>query len=483
MKKDSAVFYCRAYDLVKAYQEFGYQIFEPNVRCNITHSKVNAAIRESVLHRASREEFRFLNNGVTVVCQSLQKPSQNKPFFRVTKPGVVNGLQTVFALHEAYGALSQDDKQHFEENCFVLVRLLHEQSLRDLSRVVRATNTQNPMQPRNLVSNNNEQILFEKLFAKISWFYERKQGAWEAFAADPHRWRSLPNKSKGDFQIGGTVGRPRVRRVDNEVLGQTWLSFIGFSDEAVHSKRDIFENDKWYDLIFLHAPTNHGHDFQYNLEEARQHCLNEAPSPELMLASYLAREAARKLAPTAKENRESAIKRLGIRQTSKDQVDLRLAEDREYILGQTLAGMSFVFVEFLGFVLFKSVDQKQLLSAGQRLLDNGSFSILSHQLDYEKLRQYIIDQRFEENDVLAVTWWAFRHVLEEMVGGAAWLASYRSARNKTRFNHSIETRSRLHKGALELNQFTERTQLTRTWAIGIKPGRGLFGFVREALLS
>lgn len=183
IKKDSVVFYCQAVDLVRAYQELGYQIFEPNVRCNINHSKVNAAIRDSISHRATREEFRFLNNGVTIVCQSFQKPSANKPFFRVTKPGVVNGLQTVFALHEAYGVLPQSDKLHFEESCHVLVRLLQENSLRDMNRLVRATNTQNPMQARNLVSNNTEQVLFERLFAELGWFYERKQGAWDAFAA------------------------------------------------------------------------------------------------------------------------------------------------------------------------------------------------------------------------------------------------------------------------------------------------------------
>lgn len=52
--KNSAVFYCRAIDLVMAFEEFGYQIFEPNVRAHIRKSKVNAAIRSSLLHRQSR---------------------------------------------------------------------------------------------------------------------------------------------------------------------------------------------------------------------------------------------------------------------------------------------------------------------------------------------------------------------------------------------------------------------------------------------
>ena len=483
LKKGSAVFYCQAIDLVHAYQEFGYQLFEPNVRCNISHSKVNAAIRESILHRATREEFRFLNNGVTIVCQSFQKPSSNKPCFKVTKPGVVNGLQTVFALHESYMALPQSDKMHFENNCQVLVRLLQEDSLRDLNRLVRATNTQNPMQARNLVSNNTEQIQFERLFAELGWFYERKQGAWEAFAADPRRWRTLQNKSKTHFQVQSASGRPRMRKVDNETLGQTWLSFTGFSEEAVQSKREIFENDDWYDFIFLHIPKRHGFDINHKLEEARQDCLNEAPPPALMLASYLAREFARRAAPTAKENREQAIKRLKIDPVSlpKEKVQETLNTDNEFLLGLVLNGMSFEFVELFGLVLYRVLGS-ELSITGPKILNNESFAVLNQQLDFDSVKSRVLEERFGEKDILAVLWWVFRHVLEEMLGGG-WRSGYLSARNRSRFLHSVETRKRLEQGVLQLHQFTERAQLTRTWAIGLKPGTGLFGFVREALLK
>ena len=47
----SAIFYCLASDLFRAYDDFGYQIFEPNVRANIKNSKVNSAIEESASHK------------------------------------------------------------------------------------------------------------------------------------------------------------------------------------------------------------------------------------------------------------------------------------------------------------------------------------------------------------------------------------------------------------------------------------------------
>jgi hypothetical protein len=347
--------------------------------------------------------------------------------------------------------------------------------------MVRATNTQNPMQPRNLVSNNSEQVLFEKLFAALGWFYERKQGAWDAYAADPRRWRTLAAKSKEIFQFN-TGGRPRVRRLDNELLGQCWLSLVGFSEEANHAKRNIFEKDAWYDFIFLHSPTKHGSDVGYDLEQATEASVNHAPIPSLMLCSYLTREFARKVVPTQKENRESAIQRLGIDPHSpKEKIDAQLAADSEHLLGQIMSGMSFLFVEFLGLILFKSVDISSP-STGQRLMENCSFQELRTKMNFDEVRERVIAQEFDEHDVLAVSWSAFKHCMEELVAGA-WLTQYLQSRSRNRFNYSSETRMKLQKALTALNQYTERKELTRPWATGIRPPDGLFGFVRRALDS
>ncbi len=161
----NAIFYCAAFDLVKAYEALGYQLFEPNVRANIKNSRVNLAIRESVSLRRSRKEFRFLNNGVTITCDSFTKPTSQRQEFIVHHPGIVNGLQTVVALHTAYQQLDDREKEDFEKNCSILVRLLVKSAVEDITRVVKATNNQNPMKPRNLVSNNLEQLIYTRIFA------------------------------------------------------------------------------------------------------------------------------------------------------------------------------------------------------------------------------------------------------------------------------------------------------------------------------
>lgn len=481
----SAIMYCRAVDLVQAFQQFGYQIFEPNVRCNITKSKVNAAIAESARHPASRKEFKFLNNGLTIICKGYSKPTENRLSFRVTQPGVVNGLQTVIALHGAYSKLDQGDKKHFEEHCFLLVRLLQEDAVRDVNRVVRATNTQNPMQARNLLSNNPEQADFENLFADLGWFFERKQGAWDAFAADPGRWRSLKkNRSRADFQVASGAGRPRVRRLDNEVLAQTWLAFIGFSDEAVHQKRYLFEDEKWYNMIFLHRTPCHAAEHNHDAEKVSREMRSGAPNPRMMLASYLAREFARAMAPTMKENRDDALARLGVDGglSSKEETDRALLGDEGYLLGQVLNGMSFVFVEFLGYLAFQAAGENVHDAGGRLLQKDPSFRALCRTFDLEGVTKRVAAEELGDTDVLGVTWFVFRHVVGEMLSGA-WKDAYLTARNRTRFNHSRDTRALIRERAENFDRYLQKKPWGELWATPIQPPDGLIGHVQRVLVA
>ena len=478
------VFYCRARDLVAAFEQFGYQIFEPNVRCNITKSKVNAAIRESVQHMKTRHDFKFLNNGLTVVCTTYQLPSPpNRLAVRVQEPGIVNGLQTVVALHEAYGRLTDEEKADFDENCYVLVRLIRSDSVADVNGVVRATNTQNPMQPRNLRSNSPEQLVYEQAFAGLGWFYERKQGAWDAFTPDPGRWRSLPNRKPKHFQYSSPgPGAPRQRRVDNEVLAQSWLAFIGLSNQAVHQKRYLFDEDKWYNLAFKHRTLKHGADLNFAAEIPEDASVREGPSHRVMLAAYLARSFAKAAAPSAKENRDQCRERLGISPDAPNaDVDSALADDASFLRGQVIGGMSFVFVEFFGYMLYRGIGER-IHASGGALLGNGLLAELVDTNDAGMARDLVTKLKYEEDDVLAVAWEVFNQIIHEMVGGD-WKTQYRNARSRSTFNHSVETRNRIKTGIDGFHEYTHRDQWARVWARGIKPGRGLFGFFQDALLG
>lgn len=479
---NSSIFYTPAIDLVNAYKKFGYQIFEPNVRCNIKKSKVNAAIKKSILHRASRREFRYLNNGVTLICQNYSKPNVNKDYFTITEPGIVNGLQTVISVTETYDNLNQSEKMDFEDNCYIMVRLLTTKAVKDVNLVVTATNNQNTMEPRNLKSNSPEQIVYEKLFSELGWFYSRKQGSWEAFIADPKRWRTLPDSKKADFTVKASNNKIRYKKVDNEDLAQTWMAFVGFSNIAVHEKSKLFDRDAYYEFIFLSRPTKLAYDSNYQFAKIKETTINQAPDPSLMLLAYLIRQFAKSVTLSAKENYNQAILRQKIdtsQKTREEVVSILSKNDGEYRLGVALTGMSFTFVEFVGYVLYKSLGE-DLFKSGRKILNNGSLKILFEEADSEKYKNKIIVEDFDKNDVIAILWHAFRHVINELLNGT-WGDSYRSSSNKSRFIAEENTRRIIADKIDRTNHFTTKSQLTELWAAGIKDGEGLYGLIKRIL--
>ncbi len=476
----NAIFYCSAIDLVRAYELLGYQLFEPNVRANIRASRVNQAIRDSVLHQRTRREFRFLNNGVTITCDSFSKPNQQQPLFKVLHPGIVNGLQTVVALHTAYYQLSDPEKEDFEKNCSVLVRLLMNNAVDDITRVVKATNNQNPMKPRNLVSNNMEQLIYAKLFAeKLGWFYEAKEGAWDAFEKDPKRWRPSLNKQPKDFRA---TNRRKVRRVDNEDLAQTWLAFIGFAYEAVNEKKGLFD-DRFYPLIFTHRTHQHGVDYDFVLSRARDEAEKQSPDASLMLISYLTRAFAVEMPLSVTQNRQDACERLGIdpNRLTKAELDSRLNEDNKFLLNQALGGMSLLFTEFVGFSFFR-VFREHIHRYGHRIIANGSYASLTKEFALDAVKEHISAETFDQRDTLAILWLVFAETIDDMLY-SEWGQSYRAAPIKVRFIFSRGTRERLYREIQSTNEFMKKRSMKKPWAIGVAEGQGLFDFVRSCILE
>jgi hypothetical protein len=474
----SAIFYCKAFDLVTAYDDFGYQIFAPNVRANIKNSNVNSAIQESASHIRSMKEFRFLNNGLTIICNSYRLPSGQRPAFEVVEPGVVNGLQTVVALHRAYQSLHTRDKAEFDENCYVLVRLLRRDAVPQISEVVFATNNQNPMQPRNLVSNSPEQTYFFLYFANnLGWFYEAKQGAWDAFRKDEKSWRPRINKAASTFRV-----RSGDKRIDNHELAQDWLAFLGFADRSANDRKHLF-NKGYYELIFQSRPNKHGYGQYRSIDEAlNDSILNTTPDPHMMLATHLAHRFVDEVVPSAQANKKEALERNGIfnrEKISQAEEDKILSEDHEYSLNQALGTMSYIFVEFIGFTLFK-IYGSDAHRCGQLLLGNHSwqamFTSLETALSVQRARG--IDKDLAEDDLLVILWLFFREAVQTLMG-AAWKVPYINARYKPRF--VLNNRNQIYQELLTMDQSIQRRVPIRIWAYGIQEGEGFFGYVQRII--
>ena len=481
----SFVFFTKAAELVSIYREIGYQLFEPNVRCEIKNSSVNKAIAGSIRSRRGREEFKHLNNGITIVCEGVQYvgPKAKPDAVRMVRPGVINGLQTIKTLADsALENLSKDEFAHFSEECQILTRLHTQNAVNDYRDLVKSTNNQNPMKPRNLRSNDVEQILLERYFAEtLGWFYERKEGAWNAFKADPSRWSTIHRKPQ-HFQTRLQTRRI-VRRVDNESVAQAWLAFIGFSEQAVDQKRYLFsENHSFYDLVFLNRTARHGRHYRHRiagsplLEEATA----ESPTGEGMLVAHLVWEFARNVVQTRKENREEAVSRLGIGDLDRPTQEGRLAQDTEYLRGLVLRSMLLLFVEFFGYTMFvafgASVHEKL-----RALLKNGTLREIADTGDLSIAKKRIADN-YEANDVLIHIWELYRHCVSQMIAGA-WMRERQQAANISKFMYSEKTREPLYVELSEAGRIFKDRMLFRKWTMPLNEKGSVEEYLRAAVES
>jgi len=198
--------------------------FDDNVRMYLKQrSKINRNIKETAL---SEEAYRFFyyNNGITITCSHFEYPKKvRNPIVDLENLQIVNGSQTIHALFDAF---SENDENF--EHIDILCRV-YETNKEELSvSIAEYTNSQNPVKSRDIRSNDYVQKKLEKELLALGYFYERKKGQY--------------------------VGKPKVKRLDAEKVGQALFAFINkMPAEAKNDKKLIFA-DK-YEEVFSDSIT------------------------------------------------------------------------------------------------------------------------------------------------------------------------------------------------------------------------------------
>lgn len=147
-----------ASDIAAWYHEHGSRLFARNLRKFIADSDVNQTISKSV--SASPESFWYLNNGITILSQSIQRKAiggtdKKHGQFHCVGVSIVNGAQTVGSIAAALPAGDSGDAA----DARVLVRMISLESCPPgfASTVTRATNTQNRIVSRDFVALDEQQ--------------------------------------------------------------------------------------------------------------------------------------------------------------------------------------------------------------------------------------------------------------------------------------------------------------------------------------
>jgi len=194
-------------------------IFNDNVRIYLTKkNRINRKIHATALSDRN-VEFWYLNNGITITCDSFSyQPGVRAPLVALENVQIVNGGQTSNALFEAYR--EQPGKL---QNVLILARI-YETRARDITAdIAEATNSQTPINTRDLRSNDDVQKKLEESFFDQGMYYERK-------ARQHHE-------------------QPRRKRIDAMSAGQAFLAyFLGYPEVAKKDRARVFGD--LYDNIF-----------------------------------------------------------------------------------------------------------------------------------------------------------------------------------------------------------------------------------------
>lgn len=185
-------------------QELLPGLFESNVRDFSGESgAVNAAIRETATTEGETS-FWWLNNGVTI----LADEAQYVPPLRVTvtRPLVVNGLQTTHVLHEADSA---GDIPAGRLDQSLMVRIITESEPVTRDAIIAGTNRQTSIPTLQLHATERLHREIEEFLATRGWYYERRK----------HQYRG--------------TGRPASRIITIGQLAQAMITLVlGRPDEA-----------------------------------------------------------------------------------------------------------------------------------------------------------------------------------------------------------------------------------------------------------
>lgn len=160
----------RLADLVSLYQTYGKALYERNIRYFLGSSKsdVNKAIK-TTLHDDPASFF-YLNNGVTAVCDLIEpKATKNgAKKFKVRGLSIINGAQTVASAAEfvrQHPGKSIDDAK-------VMLTLIKAPADGPFGkRVTKARNHQNPVQPANFASLDENQERLRQEIAHLGFDY------------------------------------------------------------------------------------------------------------------------------------------------------------------------------------------------------------------------------------------------------------------------------------------------------------------------
>lgn len=168
------------------------KLFVDNVRTFIGETDVNLDIKKTLSDNKQRNYFLFLNNGLTIMCDKIERHPVKQQEFILKYPRIINGCQTSHILFEKY---KETPKEIDEIEIVAKIIATEDKFLK--KEIIFAANNQNAID-KDLQSLNEFHEKIEQYFQgndSIDLYYERLRGQYSK-VSPPYRKINIENLAK-----------------------------------------------------------------------------------------------------------------------------------------------------------------------------------------------------------------------------------------------------------------------------------------------
>jgi len=192
-------------EIARILEERGDALLDANIREYLGSNLINRKMRETLLDDEKKQNFFFFNNGITMICDRFKFNALQETNWIVAIEGlqIINGGQTCKTLHQV---LKENPDIDFNQ-VYVLVKL-YEISADDnvVDEIILANNSQNPVELRDLKSNDRYQRELEMGAADLGVTYKRKR---DNLGRDP---QAIPSTVAAEATLAIWREKPHLAR-------------------------------------------------------------------------------------------------------------------------------------------------------------------------------------------------------------------------------------------------------------------------------
>lgn len=193
-------------------------LFNLNIRKYIRNKSVDDKINETL--KSGRKDFWFLNNGITIACSDYTIDGDKVKLYNFS---IVNGGQTTTLI----GKYAGSNNEEFIIPCKIIksINSTENTNIDFYGKIAEATNSQKPIQPRDLKSNAREMIELRNFFSENNISFEIKRG--------------VKGPKKNEVSIKNTD------------FAQVVFSFVNQRPGTARSNtKSLFDNNTNYEMVF-----------------------------------------------------------------------------------------------------------------------------------------------------------------------------------------------------------------------------------------